>query len=588
MGSRKDALRKELEELKRQDAADIASSDGPSRAESALRGAGQGLTFGNGDEINGAVQAGADSFLRGVEMLRGEREKDFNPLHTVQHFLQNYRNHRDAERRDNSAAENAHRGFYVGGNLLGGLATAPLLPGAGAGKTLGQLALQGLGTGAATGAAYGLGSSNADLTLGDLSQFGRAALDTGASGLLGGVLGAALPPAGAALRWTGRNVLAPIGRALRGGYVTPTPEAGRLANVGAELTLGQMDPNSTMGRMEELASSEFTGSGISGLRDRGISTTRDALLQKAAAPGATPPTRGAPVFSQVDEIGAGFSKAYEDALGDAAINGAADTDGAFRLAAESVKDASPSVRRRALAWLDDKAQALMPAESGTVEAKSVQALRTQLRDKIRGLGDQGEDRQLREIYGHAESFVTDLLDQGLPPEKAAMLRALDGSYRNKMAVTKAANTAKAFKEGEGGEFTATQLLEAIRQGGATPELEALTRDAHRALTARYAPTGLQGHALNAIPGAKYAAQPLSYLANTVPFLRAHALNQMVAPGLPSRALSATGRGIVGAAQSSQATSPTARTLYELMTRPPPLAAVAQADDEPLPPWAVAP
>jgi hypothetical protein len=583
-------------------ALEAGSSDGPSRAESFWRGAGQGITVGFGDEVNGFIQALGEKYL--PESLGGGGEQA--QTRTLGDL---YRANRDSFRREDAAAERAHGGYYLGGNLLGGVATAPLLPGAGSGRTLGQLMWHGAKVGGISGGAYGLGASNAELTpdkmtLGDALQVSK---DMGSGVLLGGTLGAAAPPIAAGAGWLARNVGAPAMKFLRGGYINPTPEAQRLTAQGARLTLGQMAPNSSMGRMEELASSKFTAGGVANLRNEGVSTTRDALFQKAAAPGAAPPTKEAPAMQQLDEIGSGFTKAYDEVLDDVRIwperylapgkwrglvtgtHGASpELKGAFNLAANARDiDASPAARKRALLWLENEAAALAPLKSGlnegTVEARSVQALRTKLRDKVRQIGEnpQGEDRALKEIYERARDAVSELLDGQLPPENAAKLRALDSSYRNKLAVERAAHGAKAFREGQGGEFTATQLLEAIRQGGATPELESLTRDAHQVLSAKYSPTGLQGHALNAVPWAEYGAAPASYLVNTVPFLRDHALKQVFAPGLPARALGATGRALESAGKSTRATSTTSRTLYDLLTQ-------SDAPEDAVMPWAATP
>jgi hypothetical protein len=551
----------------------------PSRAESLLHGAEQGLTFGFGDEVNGGIQAL-------IAKAMGDKQ-DFGEL---------YRLNRDTFRREDASAEAAHPGYYLGGNLAGGLATAPLFPG-GTGKTLGQLVLQGAKVGAGTGAAYGLGSSNADLTRG---EFGRAAADTTLGGLMGGTLGAVIPAAAGGIGWMTRNVGAPAMKLFRGGYVTPTAEAKRLAERGVDnLTLGQMDPASPFGRIEELAATKVTGGSLAKARQGSASTARDVLIEAAGAPGAKPPTRGAPVTQQLEELRAGFSQVYDDALGgaklqpeqylgqgkwrgllsDPNVQGAAKTKGAFELAADARDiDASPTVRRRALAWLTDKAEGLMPTRSGpdagTVDASSVHALRTQLRDKLRNLGQEGDDRGLREIYGRAEEFVTELLEGQLPPERAAMLRGADESYRNLLSAEDAAK--RAFVQNE--EFTPAQLLQAIRNRGATPALEATARDAQAVFSARYPMTGVQVAANESIPLLNKVGPAWAAFANASPGFRGHALKELWTPGPITHALRATGRSLEGAARSSRATAPASRTLYDLL---------AQPKDEALP-WAVSP
>ena len=132
---------------------------GFSPLESAGLGAIQGATLGYGDEAEGALRAGTDA-------LAG---KNLN-----QSLTDLYTKYRDLARQRNELAEKQNPKSYFAGQLGGGAATA-FVPG------LGEL---NLGKAAAVGAAAGLGSSNADLTKGEI---GKAALDTG----IGAGIGAA-------------------------------------------------------------------------------------------------------------------------------------------------------------------------------------------------------------------------------------------------------------------------------------------------------------------------------------------------------------------------------------------------------------
>lgn len=541
----------ELLELEEEEAKAKAPREEPSRAESFGRGAAQGLTFDFGDEITGGIQALGQKFLPESLGGGGEQAKQKG-------FLDLYRESRDAERQANDKAEAAHRGYYLGGNVAGGLATIPLMPGAGTGKTLWQLTKAGAKTGALVAGATGLGASRAELTPDKITPESalQAIADTGMPAIAGGFLGGALPLVGT-VAGKGASLL----RKLRkGGYVTPTPEAQRLMSEGVDLTLGRMQPDSTLGRVEELASNQASGGSLASARQRTAASARDVLIKKARAPGANPPTAGTPVGGQLDELANGYSDLYASAIDgerlspesyigkgkwrglmtDENLKGAAKTKGAFELAAGARDiDASPAVRERALSWLQNQAESLAPTKSGanagTVEAKSIQALRTRLRDKIRSLGQEGDDRQLREIYGRAEESVSELLEGQLSPEKAEALRAADASYRNLLSVRDAAD--KAFVNNQ--EFTPGQLLMAIRKRGATPELEGLARDAHSVLNATYPLNGVQVAANEAIPLLKRAGPAWVSLANASPTLKAHALGQGQLPGLAKTALGAT-------------------------------------------------
>lgn len=124
----------------------------PSGGEALARGAAQGATFGFGDEINGFIQAAG-------AQLMGEK----------QGFWDSYRQNRDAFRREDKAAEDAHGTLYTVGNIAGGIPAAVALPG-----------------GSFTqGAAFGLGNSDADLTKGEPVEY----LKAGGSALAGGLIG---------------------------------------------------------------------------------------------------------------------------------------------------------------------------------------------------------------------------------------------------------------------------------------------------------------------------------------------------------------------------------------------------------------
>lgn len=136
-------------------AAPAAPREGPGAIESALRGVKQGATLGFGDEITGALESAFTD--------------------------KTYRQSRDEARANDRAAEEAHPLAYGAGEIGGGIASSfvPGLGAAGAGAKLGAVALRG----AAQGALMGVGSSEADLTQGDVVGVAR---DAAVSGALGG------------------------------------------------------------------------------------------------------------------------------------------------------------------------------------------------------------------------------------------------------------------------------------------------------------------------------------------------------------------------------------------------------------------
>jgi hypothetical protein len=146
-----------------------------SKAESALRGAEQGLTFGFYDELSGAAEAagqaiglkglGANSFSElGLQAPNGIDSEKLRAAYIAR---------RDQQRAAAHDAQSANPGSYLTGEFAGGVAGGMLIPG-GQTKTLGQA----MRLGAAYGAGQGLGSSEA-------KDIKGMALDTGLGALFG-------------------------------------------------------------------------------------------------------------------------------------------------------------------------------------------------------------------------------------------------------------------------------------------------------------------------------------------------------------------------------------------------------------------
>lgn len=177
--------------------ASSAAPQGPTMLQSAAHGAGQGFTFGFGDEINGGIQAlGAK--------LQGDPR-------TVRQL---YRLNRDTFRREDAGAKAAHPIAYGGAQIAASI-PATFVPGLNVGKGAG-LARTMLSTGAA-GALAGAGESTAD-------DLGGMAADT----LIGGGLGA-----GAGALGYGLGKLA--GKAADKARLARA-DAGELANKAAQKT----------------------------------------------------------------------------------------------------------------------------------------------------------------------------------------------------------------------------------------------------------------------------------------------------------------------------------------------------------------
>lgn len=142
-------------------AAPAPEKEEPSLLEAGARGLKQGVTFGFGDEISGALESAFTS--------------------------KTYQQARDEARANDKAAREAHPiGFGVG-EILGGVGGTVLAPELTALKGAGLAA--NIARGAGAGIAQGIGDSEADLTKGDVAGVAK---DAARGGLIGGTVGGIL------------------------------------------------------------------------------------------------------------------------------------------------------------------------------------------------------------------------------------------------------------------------------------------------------------------------------------------------------------------------------------------------------------
>lgn len=148
----------------------------PGMLEAGALGAAQGATFGFGDELYGAGKGLIDT-------LTGDKPADMDTL------MEAYRSNRDAARSRIGEAEEANPVTYNLANVLGGFAVpAGALGATGKAATFAGKVGKGVATGLGAGALAGLGTSEGDLTKGEV---GQVASDVGKTAALGGALGGA-------------------------------------------------------------------------------------------------------------------------------------------------------------------------------------------------------------------------------------------------------------------------------------------------------------------------------------------------------------------------------------------------------------
>ena len=221
--------------------------EGPSEIESGLRGAGQGLTFGFGDEIAGGGEAFLDK-LRGAHEAIGEL----------------YTKHRDESRRAYKKAEEANPNSYTAGNIGGAILPNAALAFATGGSSIPEQIALGAAAGGLTTA--GEAENIADITPGQL-----------ATGVIGGGVAGGV---GAGLGKLGAKGLGAIGRRVEQFGGKKAAEAGEallergtkeaaenVASVRGSAGKAVADANATLRTMREA------------LADPGVSAERKASVQ---------------------------------------------------------------------------------------------------------------------------------------------------------------------------------------------------------------------------------------------------------------------------------------------------------------------
>lgn len=290
--------------------------NGPGRGEALARGIKQGLTLDFGDEIDAFRSANASLVPEGlrtvvaslplVGMAFGtarEAEASNPTLSEIASgqgggWAERFKRVLASERAKNSAAKEAHKGWYVGGEIGGGLATSAIPGGAAVkGAGLASKIAAGAKTGAAMGALYGAGGSEADTLSGIAS-------DSALGGAVGSVAGGAAPIVGAGLkraaapvaRWlqeraleSGRKALSGIGTPLAARKEIPEAVVNQALDTGAIKPFGTV--TGAANRLEEQSNilgdaygqilKELEAKGVTG--PNAVVLARDIASRAAAA-----------------------------------------------------------------------------------------------------------------------------------------------------------------------------------------------------------------------------------------------------------------------------------------------------------------
>lgn len=186
--------------------AEAIESVAPSKTESFVGGIQSGALLGMDDEVAGTMNPIMDVGMRigNALGLSGPSPTQVNKELATQGFtgdlgpeglLEAYRQARNEERVKQKQLSEANPYSYGAGALVGGVATAPLLPAGKVAKdaTLGQKVLSGAKAGVAAGTAAGYGMSEADMTQPDIQALKDLGKDMLFGGTAGAVIGGAVP-----------------------------------------------------------------------------------------------------------------------------------------------------------------------------------------------------------------------------------------------------------------------------------------------------------------------------------------------------------------------------------------------------------
>jgi hypothetical protein len=349
----------------------------------------QGVTFGWGDELRGAVQGG-------IGALQG---KDFGDVYA--RTIDESRNALDHERRVNPIGS-------LAAEVAGAIPTGMGLGGqiAGRGATLGARALSGAGVGAAQGAAYGAGAAEDD------ERLPGAALGL----VTGGAIGAAAPYVGAAARR----------------LVTPAPASASqnaaarvMQQEGVTLSAGQR----TGSKKLQYAESELGGTAADALMERQSEEFTASVLRRIGVNGnrAEPAVIDAAydaIGNQFDNLAASTNTPFDPTLQNNLLGVAADY-------VDTAATPAPVVER-----MVNRLGDLARANGGRITGEVYQEVRSTL-----GRLSKSADPATRAALRDLQDALDDSVERSLGGPALEAWRNVRRAYRNFLVVERAVTSA---------------------------------------------------------------------------------------------------------------------------------------------------
>lgn len=440
-----------------------------------------------------------------------------------------------------SAATQAERPYASAAlQVAGAVPTAMATGGGGAGAgVVGQgsrllRALQAARQGAGFGAAYAAGDVPADAGIGTIAAHtaGGAVLGGGLGGAAGALLPSHVPNQAMVRAGASGPTRRAFGRAVES-TVTPTPEAEFLRSKGVPLTVGQLNPRSAAGQIEEASTSlRSVGASIQAQREAARRGWQAVTMNEARPPGMAPLEGKAPLPDEMARLYGGFRPAYDAAVkGQRVLPGIRGPGGemmplasvekgppgAFDMAALDPRVMADAATRKKVAGFLRNQLTILPKESGPVDVEALVKVRSNIRDAGRQ-AVQAQDFAADRLLANAEAATTRAITTQLPKENAAALRAADRQYRLYKVLEDAMVRAKDSPSG----FSPSQLAMAIRsatdkgefaRGGGGP-LRQLSRAGNVVFESTSRPTGQR--LLTVGPLGEWGTGPAAMYANMTP------------------------------------------------------------------------
>jgi hypothetical protein len=257
------------------------------------------------------------------------------------------------------------------------------------------------------------------------------------------------------------EVVGPLLGTLLKGAVKPNKTAQELQKRGVEnLTIGQMDPDSVLGQMEEVAESGPLGPIIKSQRSAGKEAWQKSVLSEGVMPGQGIKAQGDnaemlnSVYEGIEPTYSAIKNTKPSARSVARPVNTQRLKKAFDLAAEDKgvlsADADVASVKRFLGN-----QASIIERQGAANPTNLIAVRSNIRKMKAGLPE-GDAKRL--LLQRAEETVTNRLKYVLPEEALADLRAADKQYSNYKVLSNAVGRSNMRPEG----FTPNDLTQAVK------------------------------------------------------------------------------------------------------------------------------